>query len=135
MYIYIRRYVHSSKKQSATSPLKYLLRIMEIFIGLLMLLNQLFFSCRRAKLYRSTPKEARTWSGKQFPASEALQNPPQPTWQVSAGLHPSSLPRCSGYCCGFRWLLEWSEASVWVFSATFNSPAGYRTLGTPEVVS
>lgn len=90
IYIYICRYVHRSKKESATSPLKYLLRIVEIFAGLVQL-NQLCFTAEDLLVpthtKRSHDKEWETVHSRAL-----LQNPPQLARQLSAGLHPNSPP-------------------------------------------
>lgn len=59
IYIYVRMSVCSSKKQSAASARKYLLRITEIFIELVTLFKQLYFPAGDPSCTNSHPEQPR----------------------------------------------------------------------------
>lgn len=64
--------MHRSKKESATSPLKYLLRIVEIFTRLVQL-NQLCFTAEDLLVLTPPKKKAMIRRGKQFAAEHCCR--------------------------------------------------------------
>lgn len=126
--------MHRSKKESATSPLKYLLRTVEIFTRLVQL-NQLCFAAEDLLVLTHT-KRSHDKEWETVHSRALLQNPPQPAWRLSAGLHPSSIPAPSASLGQLQqlWLLDQSEKSIWIFPVTFTPPAYYGALCKPKVV-